>query len=125
MTWGDYEELVMIRQRGRDACNWAIPPAVVSFMVANRIPFILDTMRHLDIQRITEPGDYMDSQHAMHLPFTSVMTADKRTVEWLQAAKNERIAEHAKRIFRGGNTENLNIALEALSVAPDAANRGE
>ena len=125
MTWGDYEELVMIRQRGRDVCGWAVPSVAVSCMAANRIPFMIDTMRHLDIQRIAEPGDYMDSQHAMHLPFTSIMTADKRTVMWLQASKNEMIAEHAKRIFRGGNLENLNIALEALLVAPDAASRGE
>ena len=82
------------------------------FLVANRIPFAIDA------QRVSEPGDFMDSGHAMHLPFVSVMTADKRTVEWLQASKNKTIAQHAARIYRGGNVDNFKAALQALNSSP-------
>lgn len=119
LTWGRLVELAMIRQRGRDCCDWEVPKAVVQFLVANRIPFELDAVRHLDSQRVAEAGDQLDGVHAMHLPFASVMTADKRTVSWLRSSKNDRIASHAARLFPGGNPKNLEAALEALRVAPD------
>jgi hypothetical protein len=119
LTWGGLVELAMIRLRARDCCGWEVPRAVVQFLVANRVPFELAAARHLDPQRVAEPGDQLDGLHAIHLPFVSVMTADKRTVSWLRASKNDRIASHAERLFPGGNPKNLEAALEALRVAPD------
>ncbi len=118
ISWGELLELVMIRKRAMETLSWLPPRAVVEFLVANRIPFAIDAMRHLDTQRVSEPGDLMDSGHAMHLPCVSVMTADKRTVEWLRASKNQRIAQHAARIYRGGNVDNLKAALQALDTSP-------
>lgn len=122
MTWGEFLELVAVRGRAPDWEEGHFPRAFIPFLIANRIPYALESARRRDAERVSEAGDLLDGAHAMHLCLCNVMTADKRTVGWLNQSPNPRIRAAASgRLFRGGTLANLRAALDALRVAKDTA----